>query len=130
APSREQLFDGTLHAFQPINNFTIYAEEAVHGLCVERINGTQSDQCGGSEGNKHVFSLREGEFITEVITWLDDERISAFQFITSKGRISSHYGGSDGKPVLLNSRGGALVALSGEITHPEHPERSALYHVQ
>ncbi|KAG8777534.1 Zymogen granule protein 16 B [Ceratobasidium sp. 428] len=130
APSREKLFDDTLHTFQPISSITIYTEQAIQCLCVEYFNGTQSDQYGGSEGSKHVFSLREGEFITEVITWLDDGRTSAFQFITSKGRISSHFGGSDGKPVLLNSRGGALVALSGEIIHSEHPERFGLYHVQ
>jgi hypothetical protein len=60
-----------------------------------------------------------GEHITEVLLWSSVEWIHSVQFVTNMGRVSTRYGGADGKPTILKSRNGVLVGLVSMSR--EHP---------
>lgn len=49
------------------------------------------------------------------MVWADADWVYALQFMTSGGRISSHYGGIGGKPTIMSSEDGVLVGFSGSI---------------
>ncbi|KAG9081566.1 hypothetical protein FS749_007570 [Ceratobasidium sp. UAMH 11750] len=109
-----ESLDENPHFLKTINDITIHTCDFVESLVVDYSDGTQWDLYGIPSDVKHVFSLRGGEFITEVVAW-STEGLCALQFMTSKGRMSQHYGGNGGKPTLLSSKGGALVAFSGDL---------------
>ncbi|QRV82451.1 Fungal Zn(2)-Cys(6) binuclear cluster domain [Ceratobasidium sp. AG-Ba] len=106
-------------AWKTIRQVNLVTSDAVESLCVEYRDGTLSHEHGDYSGRKPAFSLREDEFIVEVTAWLDDQRIYGLQFNTSKGRVSHHFGGSDGRPTILTSYGGALVDLPVETEYNE-----------
>ncbi|QRV96327.1 gag-polypeptide of LTR copia-type [Ceratobasidium sp. AG-Ba] len=105
--------------WKTIREVTLVTNNAVESLCVEYRDGTLSHEHGDYSGRKQVFSLREAEFIVEVVAWSDDQRIYGLQFNTSKGRVSHHFGGSDGRPAIFSSYGGALVDLPVETEYDE-----------
>ena len=47
--------------------------------------------------------------------WADANWMYGLQFTTSNGRFSPHYGMVGGKPAVLSSEDGVLVAFSGII---------------
>jgi hypothetical protein len=56
-----------------------------------------------------------GEHISDVVVWNNEESVCAVQFVTTRGRISPHYGGNGGTPAILSGEGGVLVSFSGKL---------------
>jgi hypothetical protein len=63
----------------------------------------------------NVQMLSSGEHISDVVVWNNEENVCAVQFVTTRRRISPHYGGHGGTPAILNSEGGVLVSISGRL---------------
>ncbi|KAG8700323.1 hypothetical protein FRC08_004767 [Ceratobasidium sp. 394] len=110
-------FDGTPHTSKTIQSIVVYAARYVDSLSVRYLDGTSSGPHGGKGGHEHVFHISKDEFIVGVVVWENDEATCAIQFITNMGRISPHYGGSEGRPSILDCEDGALVAFSGQSSH-------------
>ncbi|KAB5589822.1 hypothetical protein CTheo_6746 [Ceratobasidium theobromae] len=115
--------DDDPRALGPVSSVSISSWRMVDGLKLKYIDGTQSNQ-HGTGGGAHEFLLDSGEHITEVLVWMGTESginwVYSIQFITTRGRVSRHYGGSQGQPTVLRSKGGALVGLRS--TTCEHPK--------
>lgn len=47
------------------------------------------------------------------MVWSDTYWVYALQFITSCGRVSSHFGGDGGTLTIMSAEDGVLVALPG-----------------
>lgn len=85
---------------------------------VESLSGIHSESSEGSNdrghyGKKHVFRLLHGEHINQVIVWNGENKVYGVQFVTTRGRVSPHYGGNDGVPAIMNSSESVLTGLIG-----------------
>lgn len=49
------------------------------------------------------------------MVWADVSYVYGLQFTTNNGRMSPHYGGTAGTPIIMSSEDGVLVAFSGLI---------------
>ncbi|KAG9088128.1 hypothetical protein FRC06_002222, partial [Ceratobasidium sp. 370] len=110
-------FDGTPHTGKMIESIVIYAARYVDSLTIRYSGGITFGPHGGRGGHEHVFCINKGEFIVGVVVWKNHEATCAIQFVTNLGRISPHYGGSEGRPSVLDCEDSALVAFSGQISH-------------
>ncbi|CUA68621.1 hypothetical protein RSOLAG22IIIB_07997 [Rhizoctonia solani] len=97
---------------------------------IERISITYSDGItstkhggSGNAGAEYEFALFTGEYVTEVLIWMQGKYLYGLQFVTSMGRCSNQYGIHFGAPTVARCKGGVLVGfLSHTKLHPEHQE--------
>ncbi|KAF8602190.1 hypothetical protein BDV93DRAFT_217366 [Ceratobasidium sp. AG-I] len=113
-----QYFGGSANGLKTISRLEISSRTWIDALCVVYSDGTLSDGWHDDrEGRKQVFELNDGEYITEVMVWFTSDWLSALQFTTSDGRVSAHYGGSQGTPTIMTAKDGVLVGFTGGIKH-------------
>ncbi|KAG8697484.1 hypothetical protein FRC09_007848 [Ceratobasidium sp. 395] len=127
--ARTKSFDGTPYAMKQIENIVVYSGASVDSVTTEYPDGVSSGRQGGPGGHKQVFSLTKGEFIIEVLVW-ESEYTRGIQFMTNTGRISAHFGQNNGKPNVLSSEDGVLVALSGKLSLESYQKYDVLYRIQ
>ncbi|KAG8738561.1 hypothetical protein FRC10_006686 [Ceratobasidium sp. 414] len=79
------------------------------------------------KGNITAWMSQDREYISDVIVWNDANGVCAVQFVTTQGKISPHYGGNKGTPIILSSGGGVLAEFA-EITRDN--EANAISRIQ
>ncbi|CAE6335811.1 unnamed protein product [Rhizoctonia solani] len=114
-----QILDDTNNASRTISKIKLYTTDYIDYFVVEYLDGV-AGQDSKDEGNKHTFTLTNGEHIIEMLTCTDDDWLRGVQFITNKGRCSAIYGVLEGTPVVVRSKGGILAGLS--VTSRKHPQ--------
>ncbi|KAG8793427.1 hypothetical protein FRC12_002802 [Ceratobasidium sp. 428] len=110
-------WDDTPHAMKAMSKVVVRCGIRICGLSAAYRDGSQSNSYGLT-GTEHVFEPNTGEYITDVVVWVNDDYISAIQFVTTTGRFSPIYGGYLGVPKILSSAGGVLAGFSGRMTKP------------
>ncbi|KAG8777029.1 hypothetical protein FRC12_000570, partial [Ceratobasidium sp. 428] len=110
-------WDDTPHAMKAMSKVVVRCGIRICGLSAAYRDGSQSNSYGLMD-TEHVFELNTGEYITDVVVWVNDDYISAIQFVTTTGRFSPIYGGYLGVPKILSSAGGVLAGFSGRMTKP------------
>ncbi|KAG8713592.1 hypothetical protein FRC08_013058 [Ceratobasidium sp. 394] len=125
-------FDGTDHAMKIITSIAVQCAGHIYSLTVNYLDGSRSEQYGGTSDRQHIFKIRKEEFVTEIVVWNDpgQEAISGVQFITNLGRVSPHYGGHGGTPAVLSSKDGCLVAFCGRLVNHSQVKVNMISQVQ
>ncbi|QRV96479.1 Jacalin-like lectin domain protein [Ceratobasidium sp. AG-Ba] len=109
-------WDDCPHALKCVNQLHVHCGDRINGLSLVYKDGTQSNS-GGTGDTKHSFELAVDEHITDILTWADSRILYGIQFITTKNRLSPHYGGAPGTPALLTAGGGILAGFSGLLVN-------------
>ncbi|QRV92796.1 Jacalin-like lectin domain protein [Ceratobasidium sp. AG-Ba] len=115
-------------AYKPISGVHVRSGTRLDGLKLAYRDGSVSDHRGGAGGSLHEFNLGIDETIAAIMVWKSWECISGIQFLTTSGRISPHFGGLGGTPVLLVCPGSVVAGLSGFLT--EIGDRYAICRLQ
>ncbi|KAG9121666.1 hypothetical protein FRC07_002298 [Ceratobasidium sp. 392] len=107
-------WDDTPHALKTMLKVRVWSTQYVDSLSTVFADGCQSNPCGARDIERR-FDLRNGEYISDVMVWDNTVGVCAVQFITTNGRLSPHFGGSNGTPKILSSEAGVLAGFIGRI---------------
>ncbi|QRV82906.1 Jacalin-like lectin domain protein [Ceratobasidium sp. AG-Ba] len=100
-------------AFRTLSSVAIRSGCRIDGLSLAYRDGSRTSHRGDHGGHEHSFDLAVDEHIIDVLVWKKRGILFGVQFITTKGRMSPHYGDHDGIPTLLSCSDGVLAGLSG-----------------